>query len=159
MDYNGRQVDIEWLQTILAPKITPTRLYMQFSPNTKIVAGMQKMAQRFTNTFFTIIGDIKFDPEYGTTFWDDLFHGVAQNMGRVVSAITQAMLYALDAMQGDDTNTTTYGEIADDERIVEADLLDYSIDRNSGTLFIKIKLTSLAGDAYVYTVPVQAIRK
>ena len=158
IDYNGRQVDIEWLQSILAPTLSAQRLHMQFDPNTKIVAGMQKMAQRFTNTFLTAVGEVKFDQEFGTTFWSDLFRGVAQNLGQVAVAVVQAIMFAVDNLQGDDLQTDVYGELPDDERIADATLLDYSIDRNTGTLQIRIELVSAAGSSYVYTIPVQAIR-
>lgn len=157
-DYGGRQVDLEWLQSILQPRSTPQRLYMQFAPNTKIVAGMQKMAQRFTNTFLTAAGDVKFDPDFGTPFWSDLFRGVAQNMGRVVRAITQAMLFTLDIMQAEDVQTAVYGELPLDEQIADATLESYSVDRNSGTLLFEIALVNKQGDSYVYTLPVQAVR-
>ena len=158
IDYNGKQVDIEWLQTITAPRQTAQRLHMRFAPTTKITAGMQKLAQRFTNTFLSTTGDIKFDQEFGTTFWHDLFRGVAQNMGRVAVAVVQAIVATLDIMQADDSETELYGDIGDDERIVDATLLDYSIDRNSGTLILRIELTNRAGATYVYVVPVQARR-
>jgi len=158
VDYNGRQVDIEWLQSILAPNTSAKRLYMQFSPDTKIVTGMQKMAQRFTNTFLTIVGDVKFDQNFGTTFWDDLFAGAGQNLGRVAAVTALAIMYARNNMGEDDANTEVYGEIPADERIKNATLLDYSIDVNNGVLSIQIELTSLAGGAYTFVLPVQAIR-
>lgn len=158
VDYNGRQVDIEWLQSILTPNTSAKRLYMQFSPDTKIVTGMQKMAQRFTNTFLTIVGDVKFDQNFGTTFWDDLFSGAAQNLGRVAAAVVQAIMFAMDSIQEDDALTDVYGELPDDERLEGATLLDYSIDVNNGVLSIQIELTSLAGGSYTFVLPVQAIR-
>lgn len=156
-NYSERQVDIEWMQSVVKPKTAPTQLGLSFTSGTKIVTGMQKMAQRFTSIFFTMAGDVNFDQDHGTDFLVDVMRGAAQNIGQVAVAVNQAIVDVLEQMQSDDLDTT-YGDQPDDERIVNASLLDYRIDRATGTLFVRIELTNALGAAYTYVLPVQASR-
>ena len=157
-DYSGRQVDIEWLQSITRPRTDPTQLAFSFTSNTKIVTGLQRLAQRFTLTFLTNLQDIQFDQTFGTTFWRDLYRGAAQNIGRVAVAVNRAMLAALAQMQAEDVDTDTYGDMEPDDQISRATLVNYAIDRTTGTLNIEISIQSQAGTSYTYVLPVQAVR-
>lgn len=158
-DYNSRQVDIEWLQTILLPRIDSVELALAFSENTKIVTGMQKLVQRFTNVFLTTIGEVKFDTTYGTNFWPDMLAGAAQNLGQVAVVVSRANAQARRIIDADDSEVDIYGEIPLDEQLDAVDLIDFNYDQVTGTLSLKQLITNRAGETYTYVIPVQAVRK
>jgi hypothetical protein len=119
---------------------------------------MQSIAQRFTLIFLTNLGDVKFDSGFGTTFWGDALRGATQNLGQVTVAVHRAILDAMVQMQDEDADTDTYGSMLDDDRIKDATLLSYQLERTTGTLRLSIGLTNMAGASYTYVLPVQAVR-
>lgn len=156
-DLSGRQLDIELLQTIAAPAGS-TRLSISVTDQPKSVAGIQKMAQRYTLLLLTELGDVHFDAEAGSSFWEDMIAGAAQNAGQVAFAFAFASSDAIEQMQREDNNSALYGEIPEDERIVSADLDEWSINYQSATLFLKVSLYNRLGDAYVYVLPAKVAR-
>jgi hypothetical protein len=156
-EYNGRSVDLEMMQSILHPEgITPLELSFT-SVSAKIITGIQKLAQRYTLLLLTQVGDVFFDAEQGTTFWEDMLLGAAQNAGQVNMAFNFASIDAVSQMQLEDADDT-YGSIPNDERISSATLTDFNVDRMSGTLYLEVLLTSQAGETYTYVLPVTVVR-
>lgn len=158
IDYSNRQVDIEWLQTIFEPSVDPVQLNLNFSTNSKIVTGMQKLAQRFTNVFLTFVGDVYFDPTYGTTFWKEILGGATQNIGKVKVVVVKAIAQAKRIVDIENLDVDTFGDVPSDERLSKVQVLDVSIDRFSGTVSIQLEIRNVEGDAYTYVIPVQAVR-
>ena len=157
-DYSGRQVDVEFMQTVTKPaSLIPLHLSWQSSPP-KIVTGLQKMVQRYTVCLLTRLGDVLFDQTFGTTFWSDILRGAAQNSGQIQAAMAFANADVLTQMRSEDADTTTYGAIPEDERLAAAQLIGFTVDSNTGTFQLQIQLTSVQGDSYTYILPVTVAR-
>jgi hypothetical protein len=157
-DYSGRQIDLELLQTITRPAGT-TELDISFtSADTHAITGIQKMAQRYTILLLTQLADVYFAQDQGTTFWADMIRGAAQNSGQVTMAFNFASIDAVAQMQVEDGDAR-FGSVVDDERIVSATLLDFSVDMVTATLYLRVLLRSRSGTTYTYVLPTTVTRR
>ncbi len=151
-----RQYDIEVLQTITSPapgEAYPLSLTAATTTH-RAVTGIQKMAQRYVLALTTAIGSVRFDETFGTAFWSNIQRGSAQNAGMMRAAFAFASLDAQRLLAADNLRDG-YGDIPADERLVSAELTDFNMDSASGTLYLKVDLTSAAGTAYTYELPVE----
>ena len=148
-----RTYDIDSLLSPLVPEGLH-RLPIAVGDGPRTITGIQKMVQRYVSTLLTQLESIGFDQAYGTDFWRDVARGVSQNAGAVESAFMFANSDVMTQMAAEDDNTDLYGPIADDERLVSANLLDFNLDLKSGVLYISVELESQSGDTYSYSVPV-----
>ena len=157
-DYSDRQIDVELMQTIRQPTGV-TALQLSFtSEASRVVTGMQKLAQRYTVLLLTQLGDVHFAQDQGTSFWADMLRGAAQNAGQVTMAFNFASIDAVSQMQVEDGDDR-FGEIPDDERIRSATLSDFSVDVVNATLHLEVLLTNRAGDTYTYVLPTTVARR
>jgi hypothetical protein len=157
-DYSDRQIDLELMQSISNP-VGVTALDLSFTVQaTRAITGMQKLAQRYTVLLLTQLTDVYFSPEQGTTFWQDMLRGAAQNSGQVTMAFNFASIDAVTQMQVDDGNDV-YGDIPDDERIQSATLLDFNVNVATATLYLSVLLRSRAGTTYTYVLPTTVARR
>ena len=151
-DYSNRQLDLEIMQTVIRPVDSVLLSLSLTKQPIKVITGMQKLAQRFALTFLTQLADVHFDQTFGTDFWAALVQGAAQNTGQLQVAITLASTEAVAIMNNDDVDVI-YGAIPADEQLVSANLLDFTVDTSSGTIYLQIELINQAGDSYVYVLP------
>jgi hypothetical protein len=157
-DYSDRQIDVELMQTVSRPSgVTPLDLAFT-TTDTRAVTGMQKMAQRYTVLLLTQLADVHFAQDQGTDFWRDMLRGAAQNRGQVTMAFNFSSIDAVAQMQADD-GLAIYGTIPDDERIVSATLTDFDMNIATATLYLRVLLTSRAGDTYTYVLPTTVARR
>lgn len=158
VNYLNRQVDVELLQTIPQP-VEIKRVYLDFihSP-AKIVTGIQKAVQRYALLLLTTVGDIKFAQKQGANFLRPILSGNIQNRGAFQSLFAIANADVRNQIKAEDANTDVYGEIPDDERITNSELLDFDIDFNTATVRLRVGLTTAAGDTYTFIVPVTVPR-
>ena len=157
-DYNGRLVDLEYLQSIPQPvgSYAVTQSIAMSSP--KIVTGIQKLVQRYAITLLTRLGDVYLAPERGTAFLDRIQRGGGRSRGHILQTFAFANTDAIRQMRVDDGDTATYGEIPTDEQIRSAQLVDYSVDFTTSTLSLTVFIESNAGTSFTYVIPVTVPR-
>lgn len=153
-----RQYDLEILQSIKAISPESVRLGVTASGGgSRAVTGLQKLAQRYVVALLTALGSVRFDSTFGTDVVAELAGGVSRSAAGVSNAFNFASADALDTLRSEDSDTL-YGDTPDDERLARARLLDFNVDISSGTLYLDVQLDSVAGDAYVYQMPVTILR-
>jgi len=155
-DYSGRQVDIELLQTVSQPTGERQVSISIAQPVSRIVSGVQKMVQRYAALFLSM-KDSEFDASLGTDFMAQVQQGGMGTREKISTAFAFANADVMEIMQKDD-RLATYGDQPLDEQIVQADLLDYSVDYSTARLSLTVRLTNAAGDATVFVLPTAAPR-
>jgi hypothetical protein len=157
-NYSGRQTDVEFMQTILAPR-GMTRMYLSFTRQpVKMVAGMQKLAQRFTLLLLTRLADVHFDPVAGTDFISEVLRGAGQSAGLIGATFALASTDVILQMRREDRQVDVYGTIPLDEQIASATLESFDVDYGTGTLQLHVALENAEGAAYTYVMPVTVAR-
>lgn len=115
------------------------------------ITGVLKATQKFAMLFLTEQGSIPEDLDRGTSFIAELRFGGVRSEFDLLSAFTQAVAEAmnyLDRRQADE-------DIPDDETIVDAQLVDYTLEAPNVFLFITV--VTAAGDSRVIQVPVDTV--
>lgn len=156
-DYNNRLVDVELLQSVTTPSAIQRVFVTSVGSEPKIVTGIQKAAQRYAVLLLTSAGDVKFAEDMGGELVVRLVRGTIQNMGYLRHIFSMANSNALRLLKADD-DSDTYGSLPDDERIVKAVLTDAVMDYSQGTLTLEVRLTTAAGDAFNFVVPINTAR-
>jgi hypothetical protein len=156
-DYSGRQVDIEFLQTITAPTGSQyvTKSIARTTP--KMVAGIQKMVQRYATLLLTRLGDVYMAPDQGTRFIERIMRGNGRTGGFLEQTFAFASTDAISQMRADD-NDAAFGVTPDDERIAQATLLGYSMNFATSILSLTVYLETQAGLPVKYVIPVTVPR-
>lgn len=157
-DYSGRQVDVELLQSIAKPVDIERVSLSSITKPAKIVAGIQKLVQRYASIFLSVIGDVRFDAKHGSVLMRQVMGGTIQDKGRLLNVFGEANLQVLQQLRRDDNQEDVFGTQPDDEKIASAILLDSNVDYITSTIFMRIKINTLAGDDIVFVVPATAPR-
>lgn len=153
-DYTGRQVDIEYLQTVVKPTgVIPVSMSFTAS-EPKMITGLQKLIQRYVITLLTSLGDVFTDPGWGTDFLHKIMRGAGRYAGYITTTFAFANVDAINKLREDERNTDLYGPIPDDERIAGAYLTGFEADPASASISLSINISNLAGATTVYVVPV-----
>jgi len=156
--YAGRTVDIELMQSVQTLE-SPQRMELSFSAQaTRIVTGAQKLIQRYALLFLSTIGTVRFDMAQGTSLIASVISGAVQTTGGVNIAFADANQRVLQQLVEEDQQEDLFGELPDDETLVNAVLISTDIDYAQATLFMRILLTTAAGDNIVFVLPVTATR-
>ena len=157
-DSNGRQVDLEVLQSVVKP-VPLQRLHLTaVNGQPKMVAGLQKAVQRYTVLLLTNLGDLRFDPDVGGTLVTEIASGNLQNLGYLYHVFALSNANALRILAKDDNDEAAYGIVPDDERLVSATVTDAYMDYTTGTVNLQVELTTAAGAGYAYVIPVNTMR-
>ena len=153
-NYYGRSVDIELLKTVQQPSKSEQRVHFSLTYDNKprIVAGIEKTAQRYALTFTTLIGSVMFDPGFGSIFIGAVAQGYLVNYGALVDVFAVANTSVMDTLR------RTTEELPLDEQLESADLIDFNLDFVAGTIMLSIKLTSRAGTSTEFIVPTSIAR-
>jgi hypothetical protein len=152
LDYKNRLVDIELLQSIARPTELQRVNLSVVTQQPKLVTGIQKLAQRYTSILLTAIGSVKFDVRHGSELIKDVTAGIGSK-GQLSAVFGLANDDTITQMRLDDNNPDVYGTLPDDERLINATLLDADIDVETSTAYLKIQLNTAAGDSLVFIVP------
>jgi len=152
-NYVGRQTDIEMLQSIAQPVLLQKVTVSSVTQTPKAVTGLEKMAQRYTVALLTYYGTVHFAQLFGTNLLGQVLGGQVQNLAALQGLFASSSSKAILQMQTDDVNTTTFGSIPTDEQIVSATLLDQKIDYTTATVYLRVLLTTTAGDNIEFVVP------
>lgn len=153
IDYSGRTVDLLLLKTVMAVPVVNKRVGLDVSnvvDEPMIVAGVEKMAQRYALAFINAMGSTKFRPDHGTEIVPRVAAGMVYSMATLESAAAEANLLAGRQIMLADENEDT----PDDERLVASDVTDLEFSRERSMVKISVRLTTAAGDSYVYIIPV-----
>ena len=151
VDYSGRTVDLLLLKTVFSVPAVNKRVDMDVSGRPMIVTGAEKMAQRYIILFLNAIGSTKFRPDHGTELVKSVSDGLVYNMATLETAASGANLEALRQMTISDAENE---DTPDDERIVSSEVTDLEFSREKSRVKISVKMTTAAGNSYVYVVPV-----
>lgn len=153
IDYSGRTVDLLLLKTVLAVPAVNKRVDLDVSnvvDEPMIVSGVEKMAQRYAIAFINAIGSTKFRQGHGTEIVPMVSAGMVYSMATLESSAAEANLMAgRQVMLADEGEETP-----DDERLVASDVIDLEFSREKSMVKISVRLTTAAGDSYVYIIPV-----
>jgi hypothetical protein len=119
----------------------------------KIVAGAQKLAQRFIVLFTTTLGSDKFNTDFGTKLTDAAKYGNTTGYTDIELMANMANEQARDAIFAADADTDTYGAIPDDEKLANSWISDVVVDKDTRTVRIYVSIVTAAGEAITFVVP------
>lgn len=155
VDYSGRTVDLLLLKTVLSVPVVRKRVSLDVSGSPMVVAGVEKMVQRYAVLFINALGSTKFRDAHGTEIVPDVGAGRVYSLATLETAAARADLLASMAMKTADAEADAAGEeTPDDERLAGSEVVDLSFSRENAKVSISVRLTNAAGDAYVYIIPV-----
>ena len=153
-DYTGRQLDVELLQSITKPaELIPVTVSNVSTPP-KLVAGIQKLVQRYALLLLTNVGEVKFDQEQGGDLMRLLLEGYVQDVGQLQYAFAYANDRVTRMLNEEDINTDLYVASSPDEQISTATLLDAQVDKVTSTAYLRVYIVSQAGEDFTFVVPV-----
>lgn len=153
-DYTGRQVDLEFLQTVANPAGSIEMSVTAADGASRRVAGMQKAVQRYVALLLTPSSSRRFPASSDNMLLSELSLGRVSDTGYLRHLFNMASSAAIDEMKKDDYNTTLFGDQADDERIAEVELDGMTIDYATSTLGLSLTFRTEAGEDYAYVIPV-----
>jgi len=158
VNYSGRQVDIEMLQSIARPVEIERVTISSVTDTPKIVAGVQKLVQRYALLLLSTVETIHFDEEQGASLISSLLGGIVQNRGRLQNIFGLANNRVRQQLNKDDLQTEVFGTVPDDERLKSAILLDFDVDTANSLVYLRVKLITVAGTSLEFIVPTTAPR-
>lgn len=146
MSYAGRNSDL----LILHAPGQVGQMSLSLNPG-RIATGIQKAAQRWLLCFLTVKGTVVGDPDYGSSFITELRHSNAadeSNVAKAFGAASEEVMIWLD---------NNLSDLPDDEKIIEAKLLNYSLSEDTATL--RVLLTTLAGLSREFITPLSVVTR
>lgn len=153
VDYAGRTVDLLLLKTVLDVPAVNQRVQVDVSDGMdtpRIVTGIEKLVQRYALLFLNALGSTKFRPDHGTNLIPRAAQGLIYNMATLESSAAEANLFASSQIRLADEGE----DMPDDERLVSSEITDLVFVRTAAQVKISIRLTTAAGQSYVYIIPV-----
>ena len=156
--YNGRQIDLELMQSVASPQGEIPVTVSTVSKPPKVVAGVEKLVQRYAKLFLTNRGELGYNTAEGTDFIQALIQGAIQDQAGLQAQFAAANELVLNQLQEDDNKQDIFGAIPDDERIANTQLLDSRVDFASSTVMLSIRLTTLGGTDVTFVLPATTIR-
>lgn len=158
--YAGRQVDIELLKHVEDPaafkSLRNVGVSIQDFP--RIVAGAEKAVQRYAVIFLSQFGSIRLDPNVGNDLLSQLSKGRISNRRYLSTLAALANTSTLATLRRDDSDDR-YGDIPDDERVVNSQVIRVDLIRDAlagGRAEVGVRLTTAAGDDFTFVIPVAA---
>jgi len=147
-DYAGRDVDLAAYQGMLAGGERLLRMELVGPDHGgRIVAGIQKLAQRFLVLLLTEQGSVPHFPDQGCEFLTDARTGIFQAPLDVFTSFSSALvdieLQLLAAEAPEDP---------DDERFDSAEVLSVSL--NAGNASVRVQVNSRAGTTFDFLAPI-----
>jgi len=150
IDYSGRTVDLLLLKTVIAVPVVNKRVSLDVADDPMIVTGVEKMVQRYAIAFINAIGSTMFRPDHGTNLVPDAAKGLIYDMATLEADAAESNMLAFNQITAADSDEET----PDDERLVDSEVVGLEFSRADSRIRISVKLTSAAGNSYVYVIPV-----
>jgi len=140
--------DIEFLQ----PAANSDQRFLTFTHNNRHsrVSGIQKVIQRYINLFLTPKGANPLNKDVGSEFMLAFDSNSLTTVSDIPYLFAISNISILDTLMASDNNENNIPE----ESIASANLLDYSIDRSQLKIYLKIQITTKAGEAAVANIPI-----
>ena len=155
VDYSGRQLDVELLSHVEKPSDQTVNPHVDEDDGGPcIVAGMEKVVQRYANLFLTESGSVKFNEDIGGSVLGDIRAGIVQSESYLSFIVTEADRKARDAMMADDEDET-FGTQPDDEKLESTEIVSIGLDDRLSKVSVHVRLVTRAGSEYNFVVPVR----
>ena len=155
-DYSNRLLDLECLQTIDHPDTKSVEVFPGITNDTpKIVAGPQKLVQRYAVLFTTIIGSDVMRPGFGTTLLSKAISGNFGGYAEIEFLANSANMYAKERILEEDDDER-FGNQPDDERLSDCWISDIDVDRIDRKIAIHASILTAAGEQVTFVVPTPA---
>lgn len=158
INYAGRQIDIELLQTVTAPNAGQRVAIGNVGSTPKIVTGLQKAVQRYVAALLTVSGDVHFAQDQGSDLLPTIAAGAVPNAGYLNHLFGIANAAALRLLAKDNADTAGFGDLPADEQITEAALESADVDFTTGTIMLEVSITTAAGVSAPFVVPISTAR-
>ena len=150
IDYTGRTVDLLIFQNV---KESGNQLVaLEFGEAGYVCTGIQKVAQTWAALFMTDRGSMLNKPTRGSSFFPAVRRGRIQVEEDIPAEFALAAEQVQRTMELDAANASP--ALPDDERLDEANLLDFSLFRGQSLMKLKVRIRSIAGDTRVIYLPV-----
>lgn len=150
VDYSGRTVDLLLLKAVLSAPVLGQRVDIDADGTPMIVAGIEKLVQRYAVEFLTALGSAKFRPDHGTNLVPSVAKGMVYNMATLESTAAEANMMAVRQIKAADEGEDT----PDDEKLDSAEIYDLKFSRGEARIGVSVRITTAAGSSYVYIIPV-----
>lgn len=148
-DYSNRKRDIHILQGVKATQMGKAKITPSFGKISNYCAGVQKLVQRYTISFFTIAGSQDHFAEFGTSFLQKISSArrnmTKEEIGHLFNFANAKIITEFKQYQADNPDQPL------DEQIAKATLLNASA--LGDTLNLDIKIITLAGDVVEFLLP------
>jgi hypothetical protein len=149
-DYTGRFVDLLIFEGVKPADEQRIRLGLSGNDGGKIVAGIQKLVQSYALLFLTERGSIGVNPTQGAEFIAGMRQSRIQDEADVLSEFTLANELVRQQL----ALTANAQDLPDDETFDSATLENFSLDHESSTIRLSVKVISLAGTSRDIILPV-----
>jgi len=150
IDYAGRTVDLLLLKTVTNVPAVMQRVGLDVSEDPMIVTGIEKLVQRYAISFINAAGTTMFRQDHGTGLIPDVGAGLVYDMPTLEAEAAEANMQAfMQVTSGDEGEDTP-----DDEKLESSEVVGLEYLRSESRIRISIKLTTVAGNTYIYIIPV-----
>ena len=149
IDYSGRTVDLLLLKTVLKHENKQVNPNITNQPMS--VTGIEKLVQRYALLFLTELGSVMNSPNEGTEFLTSLSRGKIYDESSLSAAANLANKTVYRQIVSEDTAMET----PDDEALDDSSIQDMKMDRATASVSVTVKITSVAGESFVYTTPIR----
>lgn len=148
-NYAGRTVDLLVLKTVLSAPVYRKRVDLDVEKSPMIVTGVEKLAQMYTLVFLTEVGTCHADSGRGTSIVSDVEKGKVYD-----DASLTASAAAANALAKRQIRSAAEEDTPKDERLADSQVTGIYLDKNNATARISVRLTTEAGTALDYIIPV-----
>ena len=155
VDYTGRTVDLLIFQGVAESGKQPIEL--GFGTAGSLCTGVQKVAQTWTMLFMTDRGTVLNKPTRGSSFLTAVRQGRIQVDSDVRAQFALAADQVRRTMELDAAAASP--ALPTDERLDNATLESFTLDKGASYLYLKIRITTLAGDDRTVFLPVPIVIK
>lgn len=152
-DYTGRQVDLEMFRAPDTPvNLWRLRLVMNVNGGPRRITAVQKLVQRYANLLIQTVDSIHFDPDSGSSLFNDLQIGGTYTAEQCLHSFVFANAQVVTQLRAEDANPA-YGTPQEDEMINQAKILQLDNMSIPGTLLIRVELVTMSGASVTFAVP------
>jgi hypothetical protein len=150
-DYAGRTVDVAaYKGWKVGAERQVTQALALAGRGGEVIAGIEKLMQRYTIELFTELATLTYLPSRGSSFMIDARSGYWRTGGDVQESFSRASLTLADNLILEEKSTDP-----EDERFGSAELQAVSLLGDSVSL--RVKITSVAGTSFTVLLPLQVV--
>jgi hypothetical protein len=150
VNYAERTVDLLLLKTVLRAPVTNKRVDLDVEHDPMIVTGVEKLLQRYVLIFLSELGTCHVDEGRGTRIMADVSNGRIYDEATLTTSAAEANMLTRDQIAADDSDS----ESPSDERLSNSEVTSVSLDKQTATARISVRITTEAGDSLDYIIPV-----